>query len=272
MTTPLISAGELAEALAGDHPPIVLDVRSSLAGGPDRPAYDAGHIPGAVFVDFDADVTGPPGGGGRHPLPEPAHLEDALRRAGIDDGDDVVVVDAGDLLPAARTWWTLRWAGIDSVRVLDGGMNAWPGALDTGDVTPERGNVTVRAGSIPALDADDAAAYARAGRLVDVRTAERYRGESEPIDRVAGHIPGAVSIPDPVVVDGHLIPPDTVRALLAGIDGPAAYCGSGVTAARMALAAATAGIDVGVYVGSWSGWIADPERPIATGPGAGPDA
>ena len=273
MTTPLISADELAAARAGGNPPIVLDVRWSLAGGTDRAGYDAGHIPGAVFVDFEHDICGPPGPGGRHPLPEPDDLEAALRRAGIDDGDDVVVVDAGDLLPAARTWWTLRWAGMPSVRVLDGGMAAWPGSLDTTEVTPDAGHVTVRAGSIPALDADDAAERARAGQLVDVRAAERFRGETEPIDPVAGHVPEAVNVPDPMIVDGRMIPPGTIRALLSGIEHPAAYCGSGVTAARMALAGATAGIDVDLYVGSWSDWITDPTRQIATGPhpaGSGP--
>jgi thiosulfate/3-mercaptopyruvate sulfurtransferase len=266
MTTPLISADDLAAALAGGHPPIVLDVRWSLVGGTDRAAYDGGHIPGAVFVDFKRDLCGPAGPGGRHPLPEPDDLQAALRRAGIDDGDEIVVVDDGDLLPAARTWWTLRWAGVSSVRVLDGGMSAWPGAVTKEAVTPEAGHVTVRPGSLPALDAEGAAARARAGQLVDVRAAERYRGETETIDAVAGHVPGALSVPDPVISGGRLIPPDAVRALLAGIDHPAAYCGSGITAARMALAGATAGIDVDLYVGSWSGWITDPARPIATGP------
>ena len=271
LNSPLISRDELTEALAGDDPPVVLDVRWSVAGGPDRPAYDAGHIPGAVFVDFDADLSGPPGtanqqgGAGRHPLPDPDHLQSVLRRAGIDDGDDIVVVDAGDLLPAARAWWTLRWAGVESVRVLDGGMDAWTGAVTTDDDMPDAGHVTVRPGSIPVLDADDAAARARAGQLVDVRASERYRGEIEPIDPVAGHIPGAVNVPDPVIADGRMISPDAVRALLEGVERPAAYCGSGVTAARMALAGATAGIDVDVYVGSWSGWTADPTRPVATG-------
>lgn len=263
-TTPLISADELAEALADRHP-IVIDVRWTLAGGTERAAYEAGHIPGAVFVDFDRAICGPPGEGGRHPLPDPAVLQDALRDAGVDDGDDIVVVDAGDLLPAARTWWTLRWAGIDSVRVLDGGMAAWSGPIETGDVVPpERGNVMIRPGTLPVLDAAGAAERANAGQLVDVRAAQRYRGEEEPIDPVAGHIPGAINVPDPVVVDGRMISPDEVRALLAGIGQPAAYCGSGVTAARMALAGATAGIGVDVYVGSWSGWITDPDRPVAT--------
>jgi thiosulfate/3-mercaptopyruvate sulfurtransferase len=266
MTSPLISADELADALAADRPPVVLDVRWSLAGGTDRAAYDDGHIPGAVFVDFKHDVCGPPGPGGRHPLPDPDDLQTALRRAGIDDGDDIVVVDAGDLLPAARTWWTLRWAGVSSVRVLDGGMGAWTGAVTTEGATPDAGLVTVRPGSIPVLDADRAAERAGAGQLVDVRAAERYRGETEPIDPVAGHVPGALNIPDPVIADGRMISPDAVRALLAAIDHPAAYCGSGVTAARLALAGATAGIDVDLYVGSWSGWVTDPTRPIATGP------
>lgn len=267
MIDPLISATALAAALDGDDPPVVIDVRWTLAGGDDRDAYERGHVPGAVFVSFDSAVCGPAGRHGRHPLADPAVLQSALRAAGIDDGDDIVVVDGGDLLAAARTWWTLRWAGIASVRVLDGGIAAWRHAVESGPgrAANPPGTVTVRPGSVPALDADAAAAQARTGELIDVRTAERYRGEVEPIDPVAGHIPGAVNVPDAVVVDGRMIDPHRVRELLAGIAEPAAYCGSGITAARMVLAGASAGIDVGLYVGSWSEWSADPQRPVATG-------
>ena len=262
---PLIDPDDLAARLRTSPPPVILDVRWSLAGGADRAAYDGGHIPAAVFVDFDRDVCGPPGAG-RHPLPEPGALQDALRRAGIDEGDDVIVVDSGDLLAAARTWWTLRWAGIESVRVLDGGMALWVGPTETTAETPAPGSFEVRPGDRQPIDADEAKGRARVGALVDVRSSERYRGESEPIDAVAGHIPGARNVADPVIVDGRMAEPEQIRSLLPIGTGPvAAYCGSGVTAARMVLAGASAGIDVDLYVGSWSEWITDAERPIATG-------
>ena len=264
MTPPLISPGELAVEV-GAPAVKVLDVRWSLSGGTDRAAYDAGHIPGAVFLDFEHDVCGPAGPGGRHPLPDPGVLQAVLRRAGIDDGDEIVVVDSGDLLPAARTWWTLRWAGIDMVQVLDGGIAAWTGPLETAEVTPEPGTVTVRRDAVVVLDAGTAAERARVGGLIDVRAAERFRGESEPIDPVAGHIPGAVNLPGPVIVDGRMRPHREIRELFGEIERPAAYCGSGIAAARMVLAGATAGIDVDLYVGSWSDWITDPNREIATG-------
>jgi thiosulfate/3-mercaptopyruvate sulfurtransferase len=265
MTDPLISALDLATALRSDGAPIVLDVRWTLGDGSNRHAYDAGHIPGAVFVDFEREICGPAGADGRHPLPHPGVLQAALRRAAIDDGDHIVVVDDGDLLPAARTWWTLRWGGLSSVRVLDGGMAAWAGPRVTAvDVRPS-GSVTVRAGSLRVLDAEQAAMRARAGELIDVRTAERFRGESEPVDAVAGHVPGASNVPDSVIVGGLMASPERIRELLRETPHPAAYCGSGVAAARMALAGATAGIDVDVYVGSWSEWITDPKRPVARG-------
>ena len=245
---------------------MVLDVRWSLAGGTDRAAYDVGHIPGAVFVDFKHDICGPSGPGGRHPLPDPDDLQTTLRRVGVDDGDDIVVVDAGDLLPAARTWWTLRWAGVSSVRVLDGGMDAWTGVVTTEVATPDAGLVTVRPGSIPVLDAERAAERAGAGQLVDVRAAERYRGETESIDPVAGHVPGALNVPDPVIADGRIIAPDAVpRCSPASTTRPRTAAPASPRRG-MALAGATAGIDVDLYVGSWSGWITDPTRPIATGP------
>lgn len=267
MHTPLIEPDDLAARLRAPGPPVVLDVRWRLAGGgADRAAYDVAHIPGAVFVDFDRDICGPPGASGRHPLPDPAALQDALRRAGVDDGDDVIVVDAGDLLAAARTWWTMRWAGIESVRVLNGGMALWTGPTDATTTAPAPGNVVVRRGDVTAIEATEAAARGRTGALVDVRAQERYRGESEPIDSVAGHIPGARNVADPIIIDGRLAAPEQIRSMLPTDRAPvAAYCGSGVTAARMVLAGACAGIDVDLYAGSWSEWITDPRRPIATG-------
>ena len=160
---PLINSDRLAERLRRSPAPVVLDVRWSLSGGADRAAYDVAHIPGAVFVDFGHDICGQPGDAGRHPLPETGALQDALRRAGVDEGDDVIVVDGGDLLPAARTWWTLRWAGIESVRVLDGGMARWDGPTEVTATTTVTGTVVVRRGDLEALDANEALVRARAG-------------------------------------------------------------------------------------------------------------
>ncbi|GHJ49674.1 sulfurtransferase [Catellatospora sp. TT07R-123] len=271
MRTPLISAADLVALLRAPEPPTVLDIRWRLAGPPGRDDYDAGHVPGAVFVDLDRDLCGPPGSGGRHPLPHPQALEGALRAAGLRENHPVVVYDGGDGLAAARAWWTLRWAGVADVRVLDGGFPAWTaagGAVDATQPTVTRGDLVVRPGGLPVLDAEGAAALAGHGALLDARTAPRFRGETEPVDPVAGHIPGARNLPygDLVNADG------TLRADLAEIfaayDGEpvGAYCGSGVTAAHTVLALHAAGrTDAALYVGSWSHWITDPSRPIGTG-------
>jgi thiosulfate/3-mercaptopyruvate sulfurtransferase len=270
----LIDAVDLADRLAGPSAPIVLDVRWRLGGPPGRENYLIGHIPGAVFLDLDTPLTGPPGAGGRHPLPDPARLQEELRAAGVRDGYPVVVYDHGDGLPAARLWWTLRWAGLPDVRVLDGGFAGWAGAgkpVEPGEVTPAPGDVTVRPGGLPVLDAAGAAATAERGALLDARTGPRFRGESEPVDPVAGHIPGARNVPaaDLVGADGRLLPAAALRERFtaAGVPdaGPVgAYCGSGVTAAQTVLALTVAGYpDPALYVGSWSEWITDPDRPVA---------
>jgi thiosulfate/3-mercaptopyruvate sulfurtransferase len=256
-TGPLIDVATLAPALTAASPPLVLDVRWRLGGPPGSVEYAAGHIPGAVPLDLDTQLCGPPGPGGRHPLPDPARLEAVLRAAGVREGHPVVVYDAGESMAAARAWWTLRWAGHEDVRVLDGGYAAWVAAgqpVTTEAVAPIPGDVTVRPGGMPVLDADGAAALAAAGVLIDARAPERYRGESEPIDPVAGHIPGAVNQPAgaPVRVE-------------PGVP-VGAYCGSGIFAARTVLDLHRAGrTDAALYVGSWSHWITDPDRPIATG-------
>jgi thiosulfate/3-mercaptopyruvate sulfurtransferase len=270
--TALVQAGDLVQQLGGSRPPLLVDVRWSL-DGPDRAGYDIGHLPGAVFCDLDADLAAPPGDGGRHPLPSEAQLTAALRRLGVADDRDVVVYDGGNGLPAARAWWCLRWAGHDRVRVLDGGVLAWVsggGELESGDVRPVPApDARARIGGMPTVSARDVAAGA-AGPLVDVRTAERYRGDSEPVDPVAGHIPGAVSCPISTVMadDGRYLPPERLRSALAPfLDAPVvtAYCGSGVTAAQLVLALHEAGADAALYPGSWSEWIRDPTRPVATG-------
>jgi thiosulfate/3-mercaptopyruvate sulfurtransferase len=267
--TPLISVAELAGRLRSGQPTTVLDVRWRLSGPPGRDDYEAGHLPGAAFVDLDRDLCGPPGSGGRHPLPHPEALEGALRAAGVREGHPVVVYDAGDGMAAARAWWTLRWAGHADVRVLDGGFAAWSaagGAVTGEPAEVERGDVTVRPGGMPVLDAAGAAALAEHGALLDARVAPRFRGETEPVDPVAGHIPGARNLPygELVNADGTLradLP--EVFADLAG-EPVGAYCGSGVTAAHTVLALHAAGrTDAQLYVGSWSHWITDPVRPVA---------
>lgn len=274
----VISVGDLADALASGTPPTVIDVRWRLNGPPAHADYLASHIPGAAFLDLDAELCGRPGAGGRHPLPEPGALCETLRAAGVRVGHPVVAYDDGDGMAAARLWWTLRWAGHREVRVLDGGFAAWTAAgLPVTDETPDvkPGDLEVRPGAMPILDASDAAEVARDGILLDVRAAARYRGETEPIDPVAGHIPGAVNLPINDLVDGpgSLADRERLRARLerAGVAPGApvgAYCGSGVTAALAVLALSEAGVpDPALYVGSWSHWITDPTRPIATGDG-----
>jgi thiosulfate/3-mercaptopyruvate sulfurtransferase len=246
--SPLLTGAELA------LPDVtLLDARWRLAGPPGRGDYAAGHLPGAVFVDLDAQLCGPPGARGRHPLPDPRDLQRVLRAAGVSSGRPVVVYDDGDLMAAARTWWMLRWAGHPDVRVLDGGFAAWTGAVTTEVPQPPPGDFTVEPGHLPILEADEVLGFARKGILLDVRAPERFRGETEPIDPIAGHIPGAVNAPG----DLPDLPPGVPVA---------AYCGSGVTAARAVLRLHEAGReDAALYVGSWSEWITDPSRPVATG-------
>lgn len=278
----LVSAAELRAELAQPSPPVLLDVQWILTGAPGpagRERYAAAHVPGATHVDLDTELAGTPGPGGRggrHPLPDVSVVEAALRRAGVGDDSRVVVYDQGPGFAAARAWWVLRWAGVGDVRVLDGGLLTWAAA--GGDVTnavPETaaGDFTARPGSVPVLDAEGALVVARGGILVDARAAERFSGATEPIDPVAGHIPGAVNFPttDNTGPDGLFRSVDELRfrfsSLGIGVGGPrvGVYCGSGVTAAHELLALHEAGIDAVLYVGSWSDWISDPDRPVATG-------
>ncbi|MGU3645644.1 sulfurtransferase [Microbacterium sp. C23T] len=254
----------------------VLDVRYRL----DRPDGSAehleGHVPGAVYVDMETELSqhGRPDEG-RHPLPPREALQAAARRWGIDDGDTVVVYDDDRALGASRAWWLLTRSGIADVRLLDGGLGAWTAAglpLETGPVTPEPGAVSLAPIAEPVLSIDEAAALAASGVLIDVRAAERYRGEVEPIDPIAGHIPGAVNLPTGAYMDGERFrDAAALRALFATVgagDGvtAAAYCGSGVTAAQAVFAAELAGLELGIYPGSWSQWSNTPGRPVATAP------
>ncbi len=275
MTGPLIDVEALRAALDGPRPPLLLDVRWRLGGPPGRDGYLAGHLPGAVWTDLDADLAGPPGAGGRHPLPDPADAEATLRRLGVSDGRGVVVYDDVDGSVAARAWWLLRWLGHPDVRLLDGGLPAWTAAglpLEEGAMTAEPGDFTARPGGMPVLDADQAARVAIDGLLLDARAPERFRGEVEPVDPVAGHLPGARSAPATgnVGSDGRFLDPDTLRRRFDGlgaVEGAlvGAYCGSGVTAAHTVLALELAGIPAALYAGSWSEWVTDPARPVATG-------
>lgn len=296
---PLIDVASLARALGAPTaqprssakapvPPVVFDVRWRLGAAqpvtPGIESYRAGHIPGAIFLDLDRELCGPPGPGGRHPLPEASRFQEVMRRAGVSAGRLVVTYDDADATAAARAWWTLRYFGHDAVQVLDGGYQAWTAAAQPVErrvrrtTADGRGDFTAVAGGMPALDADEAARLARYGVLLDARAAERYRGEVEPVDPVAGHIPGAVSAPatDNVTEDGHFKNPAELRAhfvslgaspeALAGV-----YCGSGVTAAQEVLALSLAGIPAALYVGSWSQWVADPRRQVTVGPGSNVD-
>ncbi len=274
MASDLLSVAEL-HAL-GDAV-VVLDVQFNLVGTPGQELYAGAHLPGAAFVDLDRDLSGPPGPAGRHPLPDPAAFEAAMRRVGVAADSAVVVYDQRTSLSAARAWWTLRYFGIRDVRVLDGGLAAWQaaGLPVTSDVPrPPPSAFRARPGQLPALDPAGAARAAREGVLLDVRSPERFRGETEPVDPVAGHIPYAANAPAAgyLADDGRFRSPQELaaffgeRGVRAG-DGTAVatYCGSGVTAAQAALALARIGVDASVYVGSWSEWIADPGRPVATG-------
>ncbi|MFI2372263.1 sulfurtransferase [Streptomyces sp. NPDC018833] len=272
--TPIISAADLATELAGPTPPVLLDVRYQLGGPHGRPAYEAGHIPGAVFVDLDAELAGPPGAGGRHPLPDIDVFGAAMRRAGVGAGTPVVTYDGDKGWGAARAWWLLRWAGHADVRVLDGGLAAWTGPLETKEPEPVESDFVPAPGALPLLDADGAAAMAREGLLLDARAGERYGGEVEPIDAVAGHIPGAVSAPTTENVDerGRFLPREQLVARFVGLGAGedaksvGVYCGSGVSAAQQAVALELAGFVPALYAGSWSEWSRDPSRPVATGP------
>jgi thiosulfate/3-mercaptopyruvate sulfurtransferase len=287
-TRPLVSAADLAERLMtdGERRPTILDVRWELGTGARPDLYAEGHIPGAAFVDLDAELAGPvspSGAGGRHPLPTTTGFDTAMRRAGVDRGRAVVVYDAATSTAAARAWWLLRYFGHRDVAVLDGGLTAWLQAGGKLEVGPgpggdRGGDFVSRPGAMPVLDAAGAAALAQSGTLLDARAAERFRGESEPVDPVAGRIPGARNRPTTLNLtdSARFLEPAELRDEFArdGVrDGVpvGVYCGSGVTAAHEVLALELAGRQASLYPGSWSDWISDPARPVASGkPGPHP--
>ncbi|WP_280700687.1 sulfurtransferase [Kitasatospora sp. GP82] len=272
--SPLISVAELAAALDSGHPPVLLDIRWQLGGPPGAREFAAGHLPGAHYVDLDRELASPPGAAGRHPLPDPEVFGAALRRAGVSADRPVVVYDAGPATSAARAWWLLHWSGHPDVRVLDGGLAAWRAAglpESTEQPAAEDGDFKPAPGQLPTLDARQAAELARTGLLLDARAGERYRGEAEPIDPRAGHIPGAVSAPttENLAADGRFLPAATLaerfRTLGVGKGEVGVYCGSGVTAAHELLALRVAGFGAALYPGSWSEWSGNPDNPVATG-------
>jgi len=298
--SPLIRPAALADLLTlapASGAPVLLDVRWRLTGPPAHPDYLVGHLPGAVFVDLGEVLADPPGPAGRHPLPDTARLVESLAAAGVGIDSTVVAYDDADGSVAARAWWLLRWLGLppERVMVLDGGWAAWvaEGHPVSGEVPePRRGDLASclppadeigGVGGMPVLDADAAADLARDGTLLDARAPARYRGETEPVDPRAGHIPGALNAPfsEHLGPDGHWRPPaelaERFRRLGVGPDEDVgAYCGSGVTACSVVLAAEYAGVraphrPVALYTGSWSHWSADPGRPVAVGasPGSG---
>ena len=274
--SPLITPAELSALLDDRRDVRLLDVRWRLDQPEGRPAYLDGHLPGAVYVDLDgelADRGGDPSRG-RHPLPSRERLQAAARRWGVRTGDTVVVYDDVHSVAAARAWWLLTRSGVADVRVLDGGLRGWlveGGHLYTGDVQPRPGNIVLDdiRGSLD--DVDDVESWPRSGVLLDARAADRYRGDTEPMDPVAGHIPGAVNLPTTAHLEaGRFREPAAIRAAFAELgvrEGvpAAAYCGSGIAACHTALAGAIAGIDISVYPGSWSQWSNSRGRAVATG-------
>jgi len=270
----LIEAAELQAALGSASPPTVLDVRWRLNAPSAIDDHRRSHIPGSHFVDLDSELAGPPGAG-RHPLPDLEVFGAAMRRCGVSRGRPVVIYDTADAISASRAWWMLRYTGHPDVRVLDGGLLAWMEAdllLAAGETPDDVGDFVPSPGNAALLDAAGAAMLATRGVLLDARSPERYRGEAEPIDPVAGHIPGARNAPATanLAAGGRFLHPDVLRARFASLgvhpgDEVGAYCGSGITAAHEVLALAVAGIPAALYVGSWSDWITDSRRPISIG-------
>jgi thiosulfate/3-mercaptopyruvate sulfurtransferase len=280
--SPLIGVEQLADRIAGDSPPALLDVRWALGDERGRERYLEGHLPGAVFVDLERDLAAPPSPAlGRHPLPDVGALEAAARGWGVRGDAAVVVYDDSGGMAAARAWWLLGWGGVADVSLLDGGLAAWTRsgrALQGGAITPLAGDVTLSGGQRTVLDLDAAATLARDGVLLDARAGERYRGEVEPIDARAGHIPGAISAPTAANLDvaGAFLDPAALRERFAELGVAASrpvavYCGSGVTAAHEIAALAIAGFDAALVPGSWSAWSADDARPVAVGAQPGGD-
>ncbi|PTY36130.1 hypothetical protein BGP77_02095 [Saccharospirillum sp. MSK14-1] len=274
----LISARELNAHLNNSQTLVLLDCRFDLAA-PDagQAEYDNGHIPGAFYAHLDRDLSAPiqPGITGRHPLPDPASLQARLRAWGLSFDTPLVVYDSGAGQYAARAWWLARWAGLTQVRLLDGGLSAWleqGGALESqAPPTPPSTTMTVSCPSDWVIDADQLHQQLSDLTLIDARAAQRYSGETEPLDARAGHIPGAycANFADNVDAEGHFLNREALKQRfepLPDSTDKVCYCGSGVTACHNILAMLLAGFpQPQLYAGSWSHWITDSHRPIETG-------
>jgi thiosulfate/3-mercaptopyruvate sulfurtransferase len=284
---PLMSVQALAARFDAGRRTVVLDVRWALGDPHGREHYLEGHLPGAVFVDLATELAAPATPArGRHPLPTDEDFQETARRWGINNGDVVVAYDNSSNMAAARLWWMLRNAGFQDAYLLDGGLAAWRDAglpLDTGAVEAAVGRVSFdvppAGGRMHRIDAAGAADWPEAGVLLDARAGERYRGEFEPVDPRAGHIPGALSAPTTENVDGagRFLPADELRRRFERLgvrdDVPVAvYCGSGVTAAHEVAALEIAGFRAALYPGSFSEWSNNPALPVATGRGPSGDA
>jgi thiosulfate/3-mercaptopyruvate sulfurtransferase len=273
----LISPVELESRLCAGDCPAILDVRWRLDQPDGKADYLAGRLPGAVYVSLEQELSDHTRIGlGRHPLPSGAAIQAAARRWGIRQGQPVVVYDDWNRAGSARAWWVLTAAGLPDVRILDGGLQGWiamGGDLHTGPLHPPTGDVTVGyhdlyAGGRPTLTADQIAAGG-VTMLLDARAPERFRGEIEPLDPLAGHIPGAHNLPSVSLLDhdGRFLPEAALIQLPDGIDreSVAVYCGSGVTASVVLAALSAAGVDAALFPGSWSQWSGE-SRPAHRGP------
>jgi thiosulfate/3-mercaptopyruvate sulfurtransferase len=267
-------AEALARLLAASAPgPTILDVRWQLTTGADRRAYLEGHVPGAMFVDLDRQLSDPPSERGRHPLPSAERFTGEMQALGVSAERPAVVYDSGNSTAAARAWWLLRYFGHPQVAVLDGGLAAWTAAgypLEREAASPALGDFVAQPGGMPVVDAEQARALGETGVLLDARAEERFQGLVEPVDSVAGHIPGARNRPttDNVDQSGRFLERAALRDAFTrlGVTDAApvaAYCGSGVTATHELLALELAGFNAALYPGSWSEWITDPTRPVA---------
>lgn len=280
----LVTAAELAAIVRAeaDLPPGAPRTRVlHLNWTPVAPTGEAtiieGHIPGAVKVDSETELAAHgPATLGRHPLPGAEAITASARSWGLHPGDSVVAYDTDGNLGAARLWWMLKDAGFSRVRLLDGGLAAWSEAglpLETEDTPqPEPGTVTLTPGRMPRLELDEVAQFARDHVLLDARSQARYAGETEPIDPVAGHIPGAHSLPtiNNIDAEGYFLGDealaDQFEAAGASKDvRVGVYCGSGVTASHEIFALALAGVEAALYPGSWSQWSNHPDLPVAVG-------
>jgi thiosulfate/3-mercaptopyruvate sulfurtransferase len=275
-TDVLMDVPALQALLAAGQRTVLLDVRWALGDPHGRDHYLEGHLPGAVFVDLATELAAPAAPArGRHPLPPASEFQATARRWGINAGYVVVAYDNSGNMAAARAWWMLRSAGFPDVHLLDGGLAGWQGAglpLESGPVEAVPGDVSFTGAGMAAIDLAAAAGWAGTGILLDARAGERYRGEFEPVDPRAGHIPGALSAPTTENLDGsgRFLPPAELRRRFEalGIRGDvpvAVYCGSGVTAAHEVAALEIAGFRAALYPGSFSEWSNSPDLPVVTG-------